>query len=135
MIHDLANYAGVSPQRDLLLIQRLGKLLKKKSFLHINSTKAGGGVAEILHRMIPLLKSIGINARWDVIEGDDQFFDMTKKVHNALQGNNETISSVKSTLKQKILKSKTEKLKELEKTIQVKLTEGDEESAEKLSSM
>ncbi len=82
-------YNGISPKGDLILIKRLCDKLKDKSFLHINSTKEGGGVAEILCRMIPLLKDLGIDARWDVIEGDAKFFDLTKKTHNALQGNSE----------------------------------------------
>ncbi len=66
--------------------------MNKKSFLHINSTKEGGGVAEILQRMIPVLTELGIDARWEVIEGDPKFFDITKKMHNALQGNPEEIT-------------------------------------------
>ncbi len=85
-------YSGISPKGDLILLKRLGDKLGGKSFLHVNSTKAGGGVAEILHRMIPILDELGIKARWEVIEGDDQFFDITKKIHNALQGNQEKIT-------------------------------------------
>jgi trehalose synthase len=70
----------------------LGAKLNNRSFLHINSTRAGGGVAEILQRMIPIIKEIGINTRWEVIEGDKRFFDITKKIHNALQGNPEKIT-------------------------------------------
>jgi len=88
----LADYQGISPKRDLLLINQLGQKLQGKSFLHINSTKEGGGVAEILQRMIPLLHEIGIDARWDVITGDDDFFDTTKKFHNSLQGTPETVT-------------------------------------------
>lgn len=88
----LADYSGIAPKGDLILLQKLGERMAAKSFLHINSTKAGGGVAEILQRMIPILQGIGIDARWEVIQGDDRFFDMTKKVHNALQGNAETIT-------------------------------------------
>ncbi|HAM50703.1 MAG TPA: glycosyl transferase family 1 [Nitrospiraceae bacterium] len=85
-------YSGIAPKGDLLLLQKLGEKLKNRSFLHVNSTRAGGGVAEILHRMIPILKELGINARWEVIGGDERFFDITKKFHNALQGKFETIS-------------------------------------------
>jgi trehalose synthase len=85
----IRQYSGISPKGDLLLIQKLCEKLKGKSFLHINSTREGGGVAEILNRMIPLLQDLGIDARWDVIEGDAKFFDFTKKTHNALQGNKE----------------------------------------------
>lgn len=82
-------YSGIAPKGDLLLIQHLCRKLQGKSFLHVNSTKEGGGVAEILYRMIPLLSDLGIDARWEVIEGDADFFDFTKKTHNALQGNRE----------------------------------------------
>ncbi len=85
----IKQYSGIAPKGDLLLIQRLCDKLKGKSFLHVNSTREGGGVAEILHRMIPLLKDLGIDARWEVIEGDAKFYDFTKKTHNALQGNRE----------------------------------------------
>jgi trehalose synthase len=82
----LNQFIGISPKSDLLLLQLLGAKLYKRSFLHINSTRAGGGVAEILQRMIPILQGLGIDARWEVIEGDTLFFDITKKIHNALQG-------------------------------------------------
>jgi trehalose synthase len=85
-------YVGISPKGDLLLLQILGEELHKKSFLHINSTREGGGVAEILQRLIPILEELGIEARWEVIEGDSLFFDITKKIHNALQGNPESIT-------------------------------------------
>jgi trehalose synthase len=79
----ISQYSGISPKGDLILLQRLGDKLGGKSFLHVNSTKEGGGVAEILHRMMPILDELGIKARWEVIEGDEQFFDITKKIHNA----------------------------------------------------
>jgi trehalose synthase len=79
-------YKGISPKGDLALIRMLGDTFKGKSFLHINSTREGGGVAEILHRMIPILRDLGIEARWEVVKGDAKFYDITKKIHNALQG-------------------------------------------------
>lgn len=88
----IEKYSGISPKGDLLLLRKLADKLAGKTFLHINSTREGGGVAEILQRMIPIMTSLGIKARWDVIKADDQFFDMTKKVHNALQGYPETIN-------------------------------------------
>ncbi|MBI5025333.1 MAG: glycosyltransferase [Nitrospirae bacterium] len=88
----LSNYSGIAPKGDLISLYRLSERLSNKSFLHINSTKSGGGVAEILQRMIPLLNELGINARWEVIGGDERFFDITKKIHNALQGNPERIT-------------------------------------------
>lgn len=88
----LSGYSGISPKSDLTLLKRLADKLRGRTFLHVNSTRAGGGVAEILQRMLPILENIGINVRWEVLEGDERFFDITKKIHNALQGNAETIS-------------------------------------------
>ncbi len=64
----------------------LAKHLEGKSIQNINSTAVGGGVAEILTRMIPLLNQLGVQARWDVIKGDEKFFVVTKKIHNGLHG-------------------------------------------------
>ncbi|BAL80795.1 glycosyltransferase [Caldisericum exile] len=64
----------------------ISKHLQGKVIQNINSTAVGGGVAEILTRMVPLLKELGINALWDVIKGNDRFFTITKKMHNALHG-------------------------------------------------
>ncbi|OGW42298.1 MAG: glycosyl transferase family 1 [Nitrospirae bacterium GWD2_57_9] len=88
----ISQYYGVAPKGDLMLLQQLCGPLRKRRFLHINSTKEGGGVAEILHRMIPMLQELGVDARWEVIKGDAVFYDMTKKVHNSLQGDEETFT-------------------------------------------
>jgi trehalose synthase len=85
-------YKGISPKGDLVLLQKFGEVFRSRTFLHINSTREGGGVAEILHRMIPILKELDIDARWEIIKGDARFFDITKKIHNALQGNEENFT-------------------------------------------
>ncbi|MFA6078211.1 MAG: glycosyltransferase [Candidatus Omnitrophota bacterium] len=69
----------------------IGQKLEGKVIQHINSTSVGGGVAEILNRMVPLLKELGVDARWDVIKGGNQFFEVTKKFHNAIHGRHEDI--------------------------------------------
>jgi len=58
----------------------------------VNSTYVGGGVAEILSHMVPLLRQLGVDARWDVIKGNEDFFRVTKKFHNALHGRAETLT-------------------------------------------
>jgi trehalose synthase len=60
-----------------------------RSIKMVNSTAVGGGVAEMLHRVVPLLNELGITTRWDVIKGGADFFDITKAFHNALQGKEE----------------------------------------------
>lgn len=89
----IADYRQIAPKADIALIQRLGERFAGRTFLHVNSTREGGGVAEILHRMLPILRDLGIETRWEVIKGDARFFDITKKIHNALQGNREDISA------------------------------------------
>ena len=64
----------------------LAHALNGRSIQNINSTAVGGGVAEILNRMIPFLQQLGVNARWDVIKGNERFFVITKKFHNGLHG-------------------------------------------------
>lgn len=64
----------------------LAEKLKGKSILHVNSTAVGGGVAEILTRMIPLLKQLNVDTKWEVIKGNEKFYKITKDFHNALHG-------------------------------------------------
>lgn len=66
--------------------------LQGKVIQNINSTAVGGGVAEILNRMVPLLQELGVDARWDFIKGGESFFNTTKKFHNALHGKPEEIT-------------------------------------------
>jgi trehalose synthase len=63
--------------------------MKGLKVLHINSTEYGGGVAEVLSAQIPMLESIGLEPHWGVIDGNEQFFEITKSVHNGFQGNKE----------------------------------------------
>ncbi|OQX81159.1 MAG: glycosyl transferase family 1 [Candidatus Omnitrophica bacterium 4484_70.1] len=53
---------------------------------NVNSTSLGGGVAEILNRIVPLMQDLGINVWWDTLQGDRKFFNITKKIHNGLHG-------------------------------------------------
>jgi len=75
----------VGPQvvQELLVV---AARVRHRSMQHINSTAVGGGVAEILTRLLPLLADIGVRATWDVIRGDQRFFEVTKAIHNALHG-------------------------------------------------
>lgn len=73
-------------------IRAAAQPLNGLSLLNINSTAVGGGVAEMLRTLIPLFNDIGIGTRWEVIEGTPLFFNVTKKIHNALQGENLRLS-------------------------------------------
>jgi trehalose synthase len=67
-------------------IRALARRLEGRRALMVNSTTVGGGVAELLNRLIPLLEDLGIPTRWEVIRGAGEFFEVTKAVHNALHG-------------------------------------------------
>lgn len=82
----LKQYENVVGSEVIDQLKQLAKLLVGKKILHINSTKAGGGVAEILQRLIPLKKELGLDVHWETISGDADFFQCTKDMHNALQG-------------------------------------------------
>src|SRR4030042_3839562 len=82
----LTDYIGIVGEEQVESVKRLAELLKDRSFNHINSTSFGGGVAEILLSMVPLMKDVGLDVHWEVIRGSFDFFKVTKKMHNALQG-------------------------------------------------
>jgi trehalose synthase len=103
-------YHGIAPKVDLLLLQKLGEVFRDRSFLHVNSTRKGGGVSEILHRAIPIMQSLGIDARWEIIEGDARFFEITKKIHNALQGHTERLTEEMWSHYREINRRNSEKL-------------------------
>jgi trehalose synthase len=73
-------------------LELLAANLRGKVIQNINSTFSGGGVAEILSRMIPLMEQLGVDARWDIIKGNDPFFQVTKKFHNALHNRKQDIT-------------------------------------------
>ncbi|MGD9338122.1 MAG: glycosyl transferase family 1, partial [Syntrophobacterales bacterium] len=68
-------------------LRQLAEPLQGTKVVHVNSTREGGGVAEILHRMIPLKEELGLEPSWEVIVGDGDFYQCTKYMHNTLQGN------------------------------------------------
>ncbi len=69
-----------------------------KHVVHINSTYQGGGVAEMLSRLIPLMNSVGVDAGWRILHGNPDFFTITKKFHNALQGEKINFSELKKSI-------------------------------------
>jgi len=89
----LQDYVPLVGRGTIEALNALAGRLSGKVIQNINSTYTGGGVAEILTRMIPLLNQLGVDARWTTIKGDDRFFSVTKKFHNALHGKVESISS------------------------------------------
>lgn len=82
----LNDYADVVGKKYIEQLKSLALNLKKKKVIMVNSTKDGGGVAEILHRLVPLLNELDVHTKWETISGDSDFFNTTKNIHNALQG-------------------------------------------------
>jgi trehalose synthase len=85
-MHGMSAYSSIAEPEEIRALSRLASQLKGRYFMHINSTSMGGGVAEILHRLVYLFRELGIHASWEVIKGDQPFFEVTKQIHNGLQG-------------------------------------------------
>ncbi len=83
---DLDQYAAIVGDDAVDRIRSLAEPLRGARVLHLNATPYGGGVAELLATHVPLLRSVGLDAEWQVMNGSDDFFAVTKQVHNALQG-------------------------------------------------
>jgi trehalose synthase len=82
----LDDYQGIVGTADIDELRFLARELKGKTLKMVNSTAVGGGVAEILHQLIPLLNEVEVDTHWEVITGGNDFFEVTKAFHNALQG-------------------------------------------------
>src|SRR4051795_12810935 len=83
---DLADYEDVAGVEAIERIRALAEPFRGARVLHINATAYGGGVAELLATHVPLLRDLGLEAEWHVMRGSDEFFGVTKAVHNGLQG-------------------------------------------------
>jgi len=82
----LAEYRTTAGEAVIEEILTLAKPLRKMRVAHINSTAFGGGVAEILYTLVPLMRDVGLSTEWWVIDGTSEFFNVTKTFHNGLQG-------------------------------------------------
>lgn len=82
----LMDYEPIIGRQTIEELSLLAESLKGKQIKMINSAAVGGGVAEILNRLVPLLNDLGITTQWEVIKGGEDFFEVTKKIHNALHG-------------------------------------------------
>ncbi|HEC93371.1 MAG TPA: glycosyltransferase [Candidatus Atribacteria bacterium] len=82
----LKDYIEIIGKEEVETVKKLAIPLKGKRVVHINATSFGGGVAEILATLVPLMNDVGLEAEWQVIKGSDDFFNVTKAIHNGLQG-------------------------------------------------
>src|SRR5690606_16198048 len=80
----LDDYAQVAGEDVIEHLRQLARPLAGKRLVNVNSTREGGGVAEILRKLVPLARELGIDAQWEVIKGTPEFYECTKAMHNAL---------------------------------------------------
>jgi trehalose synthase len=83
----LADYATIATRGLMDEIRRLAAPLEGRRVVHLSATAFGGGVAEINYTLIPLMQDAGLDVEWRIIRGAEEFYNVTKTIHNALQGN------------------------------------------------
>jgi trehalose synthase len=89
----LADYTHIVGRDLIEEIRTLAEPLQGARVVHVSATSFGGGVAEILYTLVPLMKDVGLDCEWQVIYGREEFFNATKLMHNALQGNPQDLSA------------------------------------------
>ena len=82
----IADYASLASRGVMDEIRQLAEPLTGRRVVHVSATAFGGGVAEINYALVPLMKDVGLDVEWRIIQGADEFFAVTKAIHNALQG-------------------------------------------------
>jgi trehalose synthase len=88
----LADYTHIAGKALVERIRELAAPLEGKRVLHVSATAFGGGVSEILYTLVPLMRDVGLDAHWHVILGREEFFNVTKLMHNSLQGDPQAIN-------------------------------------------
>jgi trehalose synthase len=94
----LDDYSPIIGAPAVAEIRELARRLEGNRLLMVNATAVGGGVAELLNRLIPLLGDLGIATRWEVSRGGQEFFEVTKAIHNALHGTPVTLTTAMRSL-------------------------------------
>ncbi len=88
----LADYTHLAGRPLIQEIRELAEPLDGLKVLHLSATAFGGGVSEILYTLIPLMRDVGIEAEWQVMLGREEFYNVTKRLHNALQGSPDSLA-------------------------------------------
>jgi trehalose synthase len=94
----LDDYRHIVGDEQIARIFRQARPLYRKRIIHVNSTYMGGGVAEMLQSLVPLMNDAGLQADWRILRGSPDFFNITKKFHNGLQGDDINLSKIKQTI-------------------------------------
>ncbi len=88
----LEDYREVAPRGTIDLLVRLAERLQGRRFLHVNASRYGAGTPEILNRLVPMLRELGIDAAWEVVVGDPDFYTSVRTLESALEGQPEPIA-------------------------------------------
>src|SRR6266436_2629400 len=88
----LLDYGTIASRGLMEEIRTLAAQLEGKRVLHLSATAFGGGVSEILYTLVPLMRDAGLDAHWQVILGQEEFYNATKLLHNSLQGDPASLS-------------------------------------------
>ncbi|MBS1152319.1 MAG: Trehalose synthase [Myxococcaceae bacterium] len=91
------SYRGVAPDQLLEQLREVSRKLQGARVLHLNATPYGGGVSELLRSIVPLLNDLGLKAEWRIVTGNQSFFEVTKAIHNGLQGGLLDVSPAQQT--------------------------------------
>ncbi len=88
----LQDYGTIATRGLMEEIRTLAAPLAGRRVIHLSATAFGGGVAEINYTLVPLMRDVGLEVEWRIIHGQEEFFNVTKTIHNALQGNPQSLS-------------------------------------------
>ncbi|BCA55607.1 Trehalose synthase [Nitrospira sp. KM1] len=92
MARELDEYRDCAPKGTVDFLYRLSDVVSGRKFLHVSAVRYGSGMAEILRRLVPMMKALGVDARWEVLAGDQEFFRVTRLLANALQSQDERLT-------------------------------------------
>jgi trehalose synthase len=107
----LGTYQKVIGDDRISQLKQLAAELSGARVVHVNSTREGGGVAEILNWLIPLMNDLGLDASWEVVQGHSEFYKVTKAFHNSLQGNQEPLTRRMLEIYHETLEENAERLR------------------------
>jgi trehalose synthase len=92
MAQQLDEYRDVAPKGTIDFLYRLSESVGGRHFTHVSAVRYGGGTAEVLRQLIPILNGLGVVARWEVLAGDQEFLDVSRRLVNGLQGQEHELS-------------------------------------------
>lgn len=107
----LSDYRKLIGETEYQLLRRLGGTLRGVRVVMVNSTREGGGVAEILQNLVPLLNELGIPTTWEVVNGTPAFFTATKTLHNALHGRQEALTTEMTAAYEEVTEENSRRLR------------------------